>query len=218
MLRSSELLGAVGRFEGGPPRRHAPRSEGDPVPGDIERLTVAEAAKRLGVSTSTIRRRIRLGELQAAIEQHPQGKRIFVFMPMAGPPREAASDGSSVAVHATSEVESELRAHIETLRHALAAEQRAGAELRELLGLEKLATGEARRRLEEVREQLLLAESVTCATDAATDPQPGVMDKRSPPAESEAAADTPRPPRGLLIRALRAVLGFPNDPPALPRG
>jgi len=46
----------------------------------IERVTVAEVANRLGVSTSTVRRRIAAGELRATRE----GRRLWVLVADAG--------------------------------------------------------------------------------------------------------------------------------------
>lgn len=39
----------------------------DPRTGDLARLTIPEAARRLGVSPDTIRRRIKSGELAAVL-------------------------------------------------------------------------------------------------------------------------------------------------------
>src|SRR4051812_25693082 len=52
-------------------------------------LPMAEAAKRLGVSADTVKRRIQRGELQAQREARPQGYRWIVELPDDAPPRDA---------------------------------------------------------------------------------------------------------------------------------
>lgn len=138
---------------------------------DVLRLSVAEAARHLRVSTGTVHRRIRAGELFAEREPRPQGSRLWVLLPAsmldANEPDNAAETHPG-ASGGTSAVEAELRSHVETLKQALDAEQRSGAELRQLLGREQQALLETRHELEAVRHQLLIQQA-TDVTEEVTD-------------------------------------------------
>lgn len=46
---------------------------------EVERLTTSDAARRLGVSTTTVRRRIASGHLNAERHRRPQGVRYVVL-------------------------------------------------------------------------------------------------------------------------------------------
>ena len=54
---------------------------------EVERLTTSDAARRLGVSPSTVRRRIATGHLRAERDPRPQGMRYIVLLdPIAATP------------------------------------------------------------------------------------------------------------------------------------
>jgi excisionase family DNA binding protein len=56
-----------------------------------ERVTIREAAGRLGVSPDTIRRRVRSGELASTREQRGGGSVIYVELPDAAPTAQAVT-------------------------------------------------------------------------------------------------------------------------------
>lgn len=49
------------------------------MPTELERITTTEAAHRLGVSGTQVRRLIRSGKLRAVAERRPQGTRLLVL-------------------------------------------------------------------------------------------------------------------------------------------
>lgn len=112
---------------------------------DLVRVGVAEAARRLGVSAQTIRRRLEAGELVGEHEAARRGTgwRWMVLLPASkqvpGSRYEAppAQDGLLVA---------ELRSRIASLEEHLAQAERASSETRQLLGgtLARLAAAEER--------------------------------------------------------------------------
>lgn len=61
-----------------------------------ERITTAEAARRLGVSTRTVRRMVRAGGLRAESERRPQGTRLLILWDAA---TDAAITGQEAAGH-----------------------------------------------------------------------------------------------------------------------
>lgn len=77
----------------------------------MARLTITQAAERLGVSTDTIRRRIKRGQLQAEKEARPQGSRWMVEIADEDvPPDDATVAGLQAEVSALrTEVESRRR-------------------------------------------------------------------------------------------------------------
>jgi|SRR5215207_8477707 len=98
----------------------------------IQRLTVQQAAIRLGLSSATIRRMIRAGQLPAEREERPQGSRwIVLWDDDAHASAQAATPG-----HGTSQTPDALHvalATIEDLRRRLDASEQAQAELRRML-------------------------------------------------------------------------------------
>lgn len=92
----------------------------------MERVSVAEAAHRLGVSTDTIRRRIRAGELTAHQEPTAQGFRWEVELePKDQPPN--APDSNLDALVTT------LQAQVQAQAEELEARRREVGELHVLL-------------------------------------------------------------------------------------
>lgn len=67
----------------------------------IERLTTQEAARRLGVSVATVRRKIAAGELQGVQEARPQGARWYVLLPLSDTDHEPSHGTSHTAQQAT---------------------------------------------------------------------------------------------------------------------
>jgi hypothetical protein len=94
-----------------------------------ERLTLRQAAARLGVSESAIRKRVERGTLRS--DKGPDGRR-YVYLDT-GADRMADIGSDTSATHERDALISEMRAHNETLREQLEAERQAHAEARRLL-------------------------------------------------------------------------------------
>jgi predicted DNA-binding transcriptional regulator YafY len=109
-------------------------------PGPAEQwVGIREAAQRLGVSIATVRRRIRLGTLEAELQPGRGGQEYRVRLPNVSPPAQADPT------------------QLTTLLHSLLAQL---AELqRDLVDkAERAATGEARAELLEAEVERLRAE------------------------------------------------------------
>jgi DNA-binding transcriptional MerR regulator len=91
-----------------------------------ERLTLREAAARLGVSESAIRKRVERGTLRS--DKGPDGKRYVYLDTVADNMTDRVSDASGRDV-----LISEMQSHIEDLRNQLAAERQSSAELRRIV-------------------------------------------------------------------------------------
>ena len=158
---------------------------------DVERLTVLEAAFVLGVSASTVRRRIATSELRAEREERPQGSRLWVYLPSDTPPPTTPADSPPDMLPAPVAV---LEARIESLKRTIDGEQRAGSELRQQLGREQAAHQNTRAQLvaaEMARDRLLKA-----PPDAPQTPSINVPEAR---AEARAGAEPPEEVRGALL-------------------
>ena len=112
--------------------------------GADERLTLRQAAARLGVSESAIRKRVERGTLRS--DKGQDGKR-YVYLALAELGADAVAD-SGADTSATRERDaliSELRSHNATLREQLELERQAHAEARRLLAaaLERIPAIEA---------------------------------------------------------------------------
>jgi hypothetical protein len=115
-----------------------------------ERVTIKEAAERLGVSADTIRRRLKAGELQGERQKTPQGFIWLISLPEDAPseptvPREPKVDTVELMIlherlaglerlleergHRVNELEAALAAE----REAAISEREASAQLRVLL-------------------------------------------------------------------------------------
>jgi transposase-like protein len=116
-----------------------------------ERLTLRQAAARLGVSESAIRKRVERGTLRS--DKGPDGRR-YVYLATGGDT--VADEGEDTSATGERALISELRAHNDTLREQLEAERQAHAEARRLLA----AT------LERIPPQLEARESPQTARDA----------------------------------------------------
>ena len=94
-----------------------------------ERLTLRQAAARLGVSESAIRKRVERGTLRS--DKAPDGRRYVYLDTEADSMADIGADAS--ATHERDALTSELRAHNETLQEQLRLEREAHAEARRLL-------------------------------------------------------------------------------------
>jgi IS30 family transposase len=106
-----------------------------------ERLTLRQAAARLGVSESTIRKRVVRGTLRS--DKRPDERRYVCLYSVADYAAHTGADES--ATHERDALISEMRAHNETLRQQLEAERQAHAEARRQLAaaLERIPALEA---------------------------------------------------------------------------
>ena len=94
----------------------------------MERLSVEDAARRLGISVSTVRRRIRDGMLTVEQEATPQGFRYWVLFTGESSGTSAAAAPESATVAELEVVRAErdwLRARVEELTALLNREQEA---------------------------------------------------------------------------------------------
>jgi len=97
-----------------------------------ERVTISTAAARLGVSTDTIRRRIKAGDLTGERVPTPQGHRWVVLFPVTlevPAVAEPAAPGDVDNVHVTAGHAGADVAELVTLRERVAGLERLGAEL-----------------------------------------------------------------------------------------
>ena len=93
-----------------------------------ERLTLDEAAHRLGVSARTVRRRIKAGTLAADLEPTPQGYRYWVLLDEA-----ATQPTSQPSAEPESALLAEVRAERDYLRGLVSDQQRTIAEQQETI-------------------------------------------------------------------------------------
>ncbi len=91
-----------------------------------ERLTLRQAAARLGVSESAIRKRVERGTLRS--DKGPDGRRYVYLATVSAP---VADEGADTGERGA--LISELRAHNGTLREQLQAERQAHAEARRII-------------------------------------------------------------------------------------
>jgi len=94
-----------------------------------ERLTLRQAAERLGVSESAIRKRVERGTLRS--DKGSDGRR-YVYLDT-GADNVADTGADTSATHEHDALISELRAHNDTLRDQLEAERQAHAEARRII-------------------------------------------------------------------------------------
>src|SRR5215203_355343 len=93
------------------------------------RLTLRQAAGRLGVSESAIRKRVERGTLRS--DKGPDGRR-YVYLDT-GADGVADTGADTSATHERDALISELRAHNDTLQEQLQAERQAHAEARRIV-------------------------------------------------------------------------------------
>jgi len=151
-----------------------------------ERLTIKAAAARLGVSTDTIRRRIKAGTLTGERESTPQGHRWVVALPVTlepPPAPESVPPGDVDNVHVTTGHAGADAVEVATLRERVAGLERLGAEL----ATDRDAWRDQAARHEEAAQQLRTlvaqAQQMTRALPAGD----------GAPPDDRAAASTPAP-------------------------
>jgi excisionase family DNA binding protein len=152
----------------------------------IERLSTQEAARRLGISVATVRRRIATGELHAEQEVRPQGKRWVVLLDE----RSEASPASAARITRAPPSRDALTVALDEvafLRQQLEVSQRGEAELRQLLAREQ-----------ETNRMLRLAQASTAQGTA-----PGTAHGTSQPMSGAAAVSAQK--RGRAVPWWRAL-------------
>ena len=93
-------------------------------------LTKAEACRELGLSLSTLDRRIAAGDLQARREPHGRRHRVYVVMLDYDPPgKDQDADSGSTALAVAQERIRGLEAQVEYLQEQLAMERHRNLEL-----------------------------------------------------------------------------------------
>ena len=105
----------------------------------MEKLSVGEAARRLGVSTDTIRRRISKGELLAHREPTPQGYRWEIELQPNDQPLNSHNGDNEILV-------TTLQAQVQAQAQELDARRREVQELHVLLQTAQAALGAPERR------------------------------------------------------------------------
>lgn len=147
---------------------------GPSVVDGIERVTLQQAATRLGVGITTARRWVRSGRLKAIREETPQGHTWRVLLPSgAPPPREpdpgtpAGADSAAAADSTAVREVARLEAHVTDLRTTV-------ADLREQLSRKDDELVSRRREIQELhvllgRAQLPKPMEVVATADSETD-------------------------------------------------
>jgi hypothetical protein len=160
----------------------------------MERVTIREAAQRLGVSPDTIRRRIAKGELQAVQEARPQGFVWMVELPRPKAQRRRPATRKPPRPKGPSPAELEaahLRQTLEMLTTELESRRREVAELHQLLAQSQLLLSAGKVEDDEPRTTVEVRE---------TRPQ------EPPPVPSSVLA--PRPPARRRLTLRERVLGY----------
>lgn len=101
----------------------------------VERLTIAEAAQRLGVSEVTIRRRVRSGQLASEKEETAAGFMYRVLLP--SPEELGHAEEQRTHEHQVHAESAALEAALETLRQELERRSEENRRLQELLAREQ---------------------------------------------------------------------------------
>lgn len=126
---------------------------------ELVRVSVAEAAKLLGVSAQTVRRRIESGELKAESEVGGRGRgwRWMVLLPSS--PQAAQAARSATSGPREPELVAELRARVSSLEAHLEQSERAASEMRQLLSVSQSLLQASSALIEASEERIRIAES-----------------------------------------------------------
>ena len=145
-------------------RRRSTTAEGSDSVSEIERVSIREAAQRLGVSQDTIRRKIRAGTLPAAKVATPQG---FVWLV------ELAGDAQSVIDDAPQQDAAQAAAiELALLQERLASADRMLDELRSDRDAWRERAQQDAEAAREMRVLLQQAQSIALALPATTEASP----------------------------------------------
>ena len=114
----------------------------------MPRVSIKEAARRLGVAEATVRRRIHRGDLLGVQETTPQGFSWLVVLPDSDSPEEREADSQRHKPRMSPEVEAPaLRDLVELLKHELDSRNREldarRREIQELHAMLKEARGQS---------------------------------------------------------------------------
>ena len=93
------------------------------------RLTVAQAAARLGITEGAVRSRIKRGTLQT----EPEGGRVFVLLGDGTPPTNQPPHTGEPSAQEGAALAAQMQARIDDLREQLHAERRANEENRRII-------------------------------------------------------------------------------------
>lgn len=133
--------------------------EGYVMADELVRVSVAEAAKLLGVSSQTVRRRIEAGELKAETEPGGRGRGWRWMLLLPGTPEAAQqahrADGGTPDLRLLAE----LRARVASLELHLEQSERAASETRQLLATAQALVEASTARAVAIEERFRIAES-----------------------------------------------------------
>ena len=151
----------------------------------VERISTAEAARRLGVSQTQVRRQVKAGTLRAETESRPQGTRLVILWDAPADTPFTEHDTPSVATNdatLTVRLEDEVR----WLRERLERAEEERGELRRMLNLEQQTVAGLRAQLAEPRTE-------AAPLDTTRTPPPTLQDAplTTLPANAPGTAATP---------------------------
>lgn len=118
----------------------APLAAGPPQRTAEELVTIGEAARRLGVSPSVVRRGLKTGQYKGRFEAHPKGSRWMVSLPVADKMELASPHLNDAAMDTTI---ADLEAENERLREHLANADGMARSLAAALEVSQQATAQA---------------------------------------------------------------------------
>lgn len=128
----------------------------------MEHITTREAARRLGISQTQVRRLVRNGSLPSIVETRPRGSRILVAWNGHAPahasatppdtPEDVSTDAAGDASPRADDVE-RLHNEVASLRQQVERGEEERAELRRMLNLEQQMVGMLRAQLPAPRTQ-----------------------------------------------------------------
>ena len=126
---------------------------------DLVRVSVAEAAKLLGVSAQTVRRRIESGELKAENEPGGRGRGWRWMLLLPGSAEAAQEAHSATSGPPEPALVAELRARVASLESHLEQAERSASEMRQLLATSQNLLQASSARSEAFEERIRIAES-----------------------------------------------------------
>ena len=164
-----------------------------------ERLTIDQAAHRLGVSARTIRRRIRDGTLPADQEPTAQGFRYWVLIEPDQTGDQPPPDSGAAAGEPPVQVLDQLVSERDYLRGLVADQQRTIERLTEQTARYQLLLGQA--------QELARLPTVGGTGQPSSTPASSPASSQTPPPSGHVPADHRRRPRPLWERLIAALRG-----------